>query len=71
MNTDVQWIIDQLVKMPDREVKKGWFVTSKTRRLIMTGNLQNTICRKGRVVEIYWENVSGGVYRAYLEVTNG
>lgn len=66
MTEDAKYFLSLLVKMPDREVFKGWYTTAKVRRDIMTGDEQNRIIRKGKVVEIQWENLGGGVYRIFL-----
>lgn len=44
-------------------------VSSKVRKDVMTGNRQNkTATNGGRVVEIIWKNLGGGVWEASVEV---
>ena len=64
---DVLYVLGLFSKMPDREVKKGFYTSSSVRKRIMIEH-QNCLARKGTIRDFSWENMGSGVYRVFMEI---
>jgi hypothetical protein len=53
-------VIEHFASIDERK-KKDVFVTTAVRKELLVGH-QNTMIRKGRVIEFIWKSVGGGVW---------
>ena len=64
---DVLYVLDQFRKMRGEDLKKGFYTSSKVRKILMIEH-QNSLIRKGTVREFSWESMGSGVYRVFMDL---
>jgi len=62
---DLRGFFFDVRKMPEK-IKTGVMVTTAVRKEVLTSIDQGKMILEGRVVMIKFDNLSGGVYRAYI-----
>lgn len=58
-------------KTPQRKkaLSDGFYVTAGVRMEAMTGEKQSKINLQGRIEEVRWDDMGGGVFRAYCIIS--
>ncbi len=60
--------IARKVKKPKKTLSKGIFIPQSVRKEVLTSIEQGEITLEGQVLTIKFENMTGGVYRAYINI---
>lgn len=64
-----EWYFDVVLKKDKESIlTRGLFVDAGIRREILTGENQGRIILQGKIREIQFENLGGGVYRTFLSI---